>query len=143
MQNTKVEVSVMGCLCQMLGCTNQTLETINLVAVALCYMLCAFSYLTFNKLVLLSIPMPCLVAAIQMGATCVLLLIVNGAVGALCHSRTSRIVRASVADAIMLVVSVCYKALVLVCCIKTDGMYFSFPHGLPESKETAAGWTAE
>lgn len=113
--------SVMGCLCGLLGCTNETLETVNLLAVALCYMLCAFSYLTFNKLVLLSIPMPCLVAAIQMGATCVLLLIVNGAVGALCHSRTSRIVRASVADALMLVVDVCYKAVVTVCCIKTEG----------------------
>ena len=103
-----------GFLCGLLGCTDDSLETINLLAVGLCYMLCAFSYLTFNKLVLLSIPMPCLVAAIQMGATCVLLLVVNGAVGAMCHSRTSRVIRASAADAVVLLLQCGAKA--SVCC---------------------------
>ena len=76
----------------------ETREMLNVGCVACCYMLCAFSYLTFNKLVLLSIPLPCLVAAIQMGATCLLLLIVNGAVSACFQSRTSRMIRASTAE---------------------------------------------
>ncbi len=50
----------------------------------------------FNKLVLLSVPLPCLIAAIQMGATCLMLLLVNGAVSALFHSRTKRVLTSTV-----------------------------------------------
>ena len=74
------------------GLSQSTRHMINVCATGLCFMLCGFAFLVFNKLVLLSVPLPCLIAAIEMGASCVMLLLVNGAVSAVFHSRTKRLV---------------------------------------------------
>ena len=72
--------------------SEQTRRTVNVIATSTCFILCGFAFIVFNKLVLLSVPLPCLVATLQMGATCIMLLGVNGAVSAVLHSRTKRVI---------------------------------------------------
>ena len=64
---------------------------LNVFATGSAYLICAFCNLAFNHLVLTAISLPAFVACVQMGATCVALLLINGTFGALYHSRTSNL----------------------------------------------------
>ena len=101
------------------GCLSPGVRThLNVVATSMAYMLCAWAYLTFNALVLLSVDLPCLVSCAQMGAACVVILTLNGAVSAVCHSRTRKVVTATVHDVYSgcLACSADVAALCLPCC---------------------------
>jgi len=87
---------------------------IDVLCTGTCFVLCGFAFIVFNKLVLLSVPLPCLIAAIQMGATCFILLLVNGAVSAIFHSRTKRVLTAASIEVMAFFTSCC------ACCKSPD-----------------------
>jgi len=70
---------------------------LNVFATGSAYLICAFCNLAFNHLVLTAISLPAFVACVQMGATCVALLLINGTFGALYHSRTSNLFKGMLA----------------------------------------------
>ena len=75
------------------GCISEDARRVaNVLSTAAAYMLCSFTNIIFNKLILRAIPLPAFVAAVQMGASCLTLLLVNGFIAALLHSRTSNVV---------------------------------------------------
>ena len=66
-------------------------HALNVLAAGLAYVICFFAHLVFNKLVLTAVPLPAFVGCVQMGSACLTLLAINGAFGAMLHSRTHKL----------------------------------------------------
>jgi hypothetical protein len=102
------------------GCLSPELRhIINVFCTGTCFILCAFAFITFNKLVLLSVPLPCMIAAIQTGCTCLMLLFVNGAVSAIFHSRTKRVLSSAATEATTFCTTFCTCC--SPCCARREG----------------------
>ena len=71
--------------------STDTRHQVNVICTGICFVVCGFAFIVFNKLVLLSVPLPCLITALQTGGTCLMLLAANGALSAILHSRTKRV----------------------------------------------------
>eukprot|EP00325_Prymnesiales_sp_UTEX-LB-985_P004336 CAMPEP_0174711520 /NCGR_PEP_ID=MMETSP1094-20130205/12804_1 /TAXON_ID=156173 /ORGANISM="Chrysochromulina brevifilum, Strain UTEX LB 985" /LENGTH=867 /DNA_ID=CAMNT_0015910467 /DNA_START=62 /DNA_END=2665 /DNA_ORIENTATION=- len=69
------------------------MHALNVVATASAYMITAYTSFVFNHLVLVAINLPAFIACLEMGSTCLALLVINGGIGAVYHSRTTRYIK--------------------------------------------------